>query len=177
MPTSASRRPALVTTVPPRTTRSKSAIRLLSSIEYPAPPLACGVGLFGCPDRFRELVAPLVRPSGVDDHSRVVRPLFGIDGRVERATPRTFDDAHVTLRITARHHCPQDVVSIRHVDVVINNDNQSATVCGGPDLSGDQPGLSRVPRVALLDADDDHQPIAALRCAPHARYARHASFR
>src|SRR5215213_2466840 len=98
MPTSASRRRALVTTVPPRTTRSKSAIRLLSSIEYPAPPLACGVGLFGCPDRFRELVAPLVRPSGVDDHSRVVRALFRVHGRIQWAAPRAVDDLHVTLR-------------------------------------------------------------------------------
>src|SRR5207253_9195206 len=70
-----------------------------------------------------ELVSPFPRTGRVDDEAGVEALLTDGDDRVQRPAPRALDQVEVLLRLRARAHRPDDVVQVRDVDVLVNDDD------------------------------------------------------
>src|ERR1051325_2792946 len=121
-----------------------------------------------------EVLHPFVRTARVDDGARVEALLARVDDRIERAAPAAPDDLDVLHGVRAARHRPHDVVVVAGVDIFVHHDHVAAEIGARVALRGDERGLARVARIALLDRDDEHETAAAGDRKPYALDVRHA---
>src|SRR4029453_9106566 len=80
----------------------------------------------------RKAVAPCIRPAGIDDSTAIDEvagiALVRVHRRIERRAPATVDDTDGGFGIATRRHCPNNVLHIRWIDVVIDDDDEAAMI-------------------------------------------------
>src|SRR5579864_8089207 len=124
-----------------------------------------------------EFVAPVPRPAGVDDGAaiRVIahRLAFRLDARIQWRRPGIADDVDRGCRIGPRDQCPDHLLEIRDVDIVVDHDRVAAAIGSDVAHRGDMAGLPGVAGIALLDGNHEQEPRAANLMRPSGRDAGH----
>src|SRR5262249_32855255 len=77
-------------------------------------------------------------------------------------------------RIRAGQHCPDELLEIRDVDVVVDDDHVPAGICPDVTLTCDMSSLSRVTRIALPDRYPQQQTRSTDLMRPGRRDIRYA---
>src|SRR5579864_2415747 len=112
-----------------------------------------------------EFVAPVPRPAGVDDGAAIGviahRLAFRLDARIQWRRPGIADDVDRGCRIGPRDQCPDHLLEIRDVDIVVDHDRVAAAIGSDVAHGGDMAGLPGVAGIALLDGNDEQKPRAA----------------
>src|ERR1700692_4611784 len=126
----------------------------------------------------RELIAPVPRPTGVDDGAAVGviagRLALGLDARIERRRPGVADDVDRGGGIRARDQRPDHLFQVRDVDVFVDHDHIAPAIGADVALRGDVAGLLAVARIALVHRDAEEQPRIADLVRPGRGDAGHA---
>src|SRR3954452_13024708 len=126
----------------------------------------------------RELIAPVKRPTGVNDGAAVGkipdRPALRLDARIERGRPRAADDVDGRRRIGAREQSPHHLLEVGHVNIVVHDNGVAPTISTDVTHRRDMAGLFGMAGVALVDRDSEQQPRIADLMRPGHRNAGHA---
>ena len=105
----------------------------------------------------RELIRPLIRTAGIDQHAIGGISSGRTGGRFDRGLrrrgPDAFDDIDTFADVAARGHCPDDIGRVGDIDIVIDHDDEFTAIGAGPRACGLQRGLLGMTGVALLDRD------------------------
>src|SRR3954453_17429077 len=106
----------------------RPALSAESALEQMAEPLLREPALLRAGRaHLRKLVAPVPGAAGVDDGAAVGevagRLALGLDARIERGRQRIVDDVDRGGRIGARQHRPDQLLEVRHVDVLVGDDD------------------------------------------------------
>ncbi len=124
-----------------------------------------------------KLVAPVPRAASVDDGAAIgevaLRLALGLDARVERRRPSIMDDVDRGRGIGSGEHRPDQLLEVRHIDVVVGDDHVATCIGTRVAHGGDVSRLDGVPRVALLDRDAEQQPCGADFVRPGCGHVRH----
>src|SRR3954468_8875016 len=97
----------------------------------------------------------------VDEDAGIARIFFAVGHRVERRRPAAAQNLHALARIAARAHCPDHLVHVGGIDVVIDHHDKAVDVSAGVTLRGNQSGLLGMTGVLLLDRHREPEPAAA----------------
>src|SRR3990172_13146959 len=121
-------------------------------------------------DHLRDTPPPLVGAGGVNDHPRCrgIALLLGRDHRIQRGGEALPQDLDVPVGVHPGAHGPQDLVHIRHIDVLVHHHGESGQGRGGGDLGGHPRRLLGVAGIALPDGGNDEE--AAVLVAPDPDY-------
>src|SRR2546426_4970652 len=110
----------------------------------------------------RELLDVAVLHARVDERLRAVGPLLGrVLRRIEPGRPRLAEDVDVLDRVAARGHCPDHLVGVRRIDVLVHRDDPLRVIRSAGTLGRERERLSRVAGVTLLERDHRHAPAAS----------------
>src|SRR5271166_1110927 len=125
-----------------------------------------------------EFLAPMPGPAGIDDGAAVGvvadRLAFGLDARVQRSRPGIADDVDRGCRIGAREHRPDELLQVRHIDVLVDHDHIAPAIGADMAHGRDMAGLPGVAGISLIDRDREQKPGAADLMRPRRGDARHA---
>src|SRR5262245_57729125 len=124
----------------------------------------------------QRMVLPRKRGGSIDNHPRVRVQLALIrrDSHVDAAALGALDDLHAALRIAAGQDRPHDVLNIRDVHVVIDNNCEPVHLDPAGALRCDQPRLLGMADILSLQCHDRHQTVAAFGWAPDSAYSWHS---
>src|SRR5262245_60242578 len=126
-------------------------------------------------DDRREFVLPFEGAYGFEHQTAVEAGFLARNDWVERAAPATPQEIDRRLGIAARAQRPNDLLEIKRIDVVVNDDAVAPQVSAGSDVGCEQCGLLRVTGIHLLDRDDGQHDTGADFVTAHSWIAGHDS--
>ena len=89
----------------------------------------------------RKVFHPFVRTRRVDDRARVEAFLSHLNDGIEGPAPAAAKDIDIFSRFAAGAHGPNNIVGVRRIDIVIDDDYETAEIGAGMALRCDHRGL------------------------------------
>src|SRR5262245_7067593 len=127
---------------------------------------------------FREFVAPMPGPAGIDDRAAVGvvagRLALGLDTRVEGGRPGVAYDVDRSRGVGAGEHRPRQLFQVGYVDVVVDHDDVAPAISADVAHGRHVAHLLAMAGIALTDGHREQEPRVADLMRPRGGDAGHA---